>query len=266
MKQSAGKKRSAWSLVGRTLLGLSALWWLFVFFGIAFAEDAGEIATSIKYGLILSAVPIAIGIYCVRRGRKEQAPEAQQGPELVAEPVQETQQSVVQIKDSGSEIALTIPVWARVIAWILLLFGVGLVPAALMGWAGDPSGANGEKWIPAGFGLFFVLLGIWMVGMTTKITFNQPPGYMTVTLGKWPLFLWFLRTKRISKEEARSAFVRSVKRMVSGGDWNMPSSSRHTAYQVKVVMNSGKEVTLHEDWNPDVSNYLARRISEFSQQ
>ena len=107
-----------------------------------------------------------------------------------------------------------------------------------------------------------------MVGMTTKVTFDKPPGYMTVTRGHIPLFLWFVRTKRISKEEARSVFVRSVERMVFGGyiGLNVPSTSRHTAYQVKVVMNSGKEVTLHGDWNTDVSNYLARRISEFSQQ
>ncbi len=245
MRQSTGRKSSAWFWVGVVLLYASALWWL-----IAIATIVAEpeyIVEGIIGSLIVTVIPIGIGVYCIRRGKKGQA--------------REVQQSVYRIKDEGSKIVIRLLVLFYVAAWILLLFGVGLVfgvvlvPAALMEWAGDPSGANGEIYWIVGTGLFLVLLGIWMVGITTKITFNQPPGYMTVTLGMWPLFLWFLRTKRISKEDARSAFVRSGE-----------PASWHTAYQARVVMESGKEVTLVEDGNPSVSNYLVRRILEFSRQ
>jgi len=161
-------------------------------------------------------------------------------------------------KDTPSEIIIKMPWWFRVIAWAELLLGAGFFTGYLPAILADP---NSETLIPAGFGLLFILLGIWMVGMTTKVTFNQPPGYMTVTRGHIPVFLWFLRTRVvISREEARSVVVGSVQRSV--GEYG----GTKTAYDVMVVTTSGKEVKLYDGgWKRDKADYLAKRILEFSQ-
>ncbi len=67
----------------------------------------------------------------------------------------------------------------------------------------DKNLGGGFALIGAGLGL--VLVGIWMMGLNTKAIFNQSSGHMTMTRGAIPVFLWFLRTKRISREELRSA-------------------------------------------------------------
>ena len=100
-----------------------------------------------------------------------------------------------------------------------------------------------------------------MVGMTTKVKFDKPPGYMTVTSGYCQLFLWFLRTKRISRDEARSVFVSSAERMAGS------SGETATGYNVMVIMSSGKESKLYDaGWKKDKADYLARRIAEFGRE
>ncbi len=157
-------------------------------------------------------------------------------------------------KDSQSEIVIKMPWWFRVIAWGELLLGfpffIGYLPASLA----DP---NSETLIPAGFGLLFILLGIWMAGMTTKVTFDKPPGYITVSRGHCPLFLWFLRTKRISREEAKSAFACVIDHW-----WD-----EHSHHEVRVVASSGKEVKLLDGGRyQDVANYLAKRIEDWAKE
>ena len=128
-------------------------------------------------------------------------------------------------KDTQSEIVIKMPWWFRVIAWSCVLF---LLP-----------------------------IGIWMVGMTTKVIFNRPPGYMTVTRGHIPVFLWFLRRRVISREEAKSVFA-----CVINNWWD--EGSHH---EVRVVANSGKEAKLLDGGRyGDVANYLAKRILDFAQE
>ena len=67
MKQSTGQKRGLWFWVGVTLLSISALWWLML---ISVGDDIGD---AVLAGVVTTVVPIGIGIYCVRRGRKELA-------------------------------------------------------------------------------------------------------------------------------------------------------------------------------------------------
>lgn len=106
-------------------------------------------------------------------------------------------------------------------------------------------------------GLICILIGGIVPDMGTKVTFNQPPGYMTVTRR----FCWlFSRRKRVSREEARNVRVRSVWRLSSmphGHGW---------AYQVRVTMKSGKEVSLYIGWERDRADYLAQKILDFGQQ
>ncbi len=108
-----------------------------------------------------------------------------------------------------------------------------------------------------GASLGILLLGIWFVGWTTKVTLDEALGYVTVTRGHCPLFLWFLRTKRISKDEARSVFVGSEKEKYFGV---------MTGYEVMVTMSSGKELQLYDDWNSDRADYLVKRILDFAEE
>ena len=224
MKKSAGQKRSGWFWVGVGLLSLSALWWLVLILVVIIGhEDAFD---TFLGGVVITIIPIGIGIYGIRRGRKAQAVEVQPGSEPAAKPVRETRQSHVGlIKDTQSEIVIKMPWWFHVVAWSCVLF---LLP-----------------------------IGIWMVGMTTKVIFNRPPGYMTVTRGHIPVFLWFLRGRVISREEAKSVFA-----CVINNWWD--EGSHH---EVRVVANSGKEVRLCDAGRyGNKANYLAKRIREFGQQ
>ena len=146
MKQSAGQKKRLWFWVGVALLSISALWWLMLIFtAVVDPEDIGD---TILGGVVTTVVPIGIGIYGVRRGRKALAVETQRGPESAAKPVREAQQSI-------TKIVINMPWWFRVVAWGELLVGlpffIGYLPASLS----DP---NSETLIPAGFGLFLFCL------------------------------------------------------------------------------------------------------------
>ncbi len=158
-------------------------------------------------------------------------------------------------KDSQSEIVIKQSQWIYVGGWGILLFGllffIGYLPSIL-------ADLNSETLIPTGFGLFFVLLGIWIVGWTTKVTFDKPPGYLTVSRGNWPLFLWFLRTKRFSRQEVKSVFAYSR----DPWWWTYEGSDMH---EVRAVANSGKEVILcNVGWKHDIASYLANRIENWA--
>ena len=204
-KRSGGR---AWFWVGVVLLTLSAFLWVVV---ILLDIGSGDKGGAILLGVIWTAIPIGIGIYCVRRGRRPLAVEGDAFKEVKGF---KGRKVITRETATGSEIVVKMPWWFRVVAWLELI----LPP-----------------------------VGIWMLGMTTKVTFNEPPGYITVVRGHVPFFWWFLRAKRISKEEARSVFVGS-----------------ELDYQLKVTMSSGKEVKLYDggEWG-DVAEYLCKRILDF---
>jgi hypothetical protein len=263
MGQSTHRGRRVWFWVAAALLTISALFWLILIF--IMIDEPGDTGSIILTGVLLTGIPIGIGIYCLRRGRKAPAAEVQHSLESIyaglpnMEPVVEAQKSIRNIQDSGSEIVIKMPWWFRVVAWGELLCGILLL---LVGLARLPVGEMqdpGDMWFMVGFGVFFVLLGIWMVGMTTKVAFSLAQGDMTISRGSIPLFLWFLRTRRISREEARSVFVHSADRSVGG------YGGTKQAYEVRVVARSGKEVKLYDGgWNQDKAAYLARRIRGFA--
>jgi len=87
MKQSAIWKRRTWFWVGVTLLSISALWWLII--AVIMAEEPEDVAATIGVGLLLSAVPIGIGIYCVVRSRKAQDAQTARAHETTSGPVVE---------------------------------------------------------------------------------------------------------------------------------------------------------------------------------
>ncbi len=159
------------------------------------------------------------------------------------------------IKDSQSEIVIKQRGWFYVVAWANIPFGlllfIGYLPASLA----DPTS---DTWVPVGFGLLFILLGIWLVGMTTKVTFDKPPGYVTVSRGNHPVFLWFLRIKRISREEAESVSVCSR----DPWWWTHEGSSMH---EVRSIAKSGKEVILfNAGWEKNKAIYVAKKIKDWA--
>ena len=158
-------------------------------------------------------------------------------------------------KETQSEVFIKKPIWWRALVWsflglAMMFFIAGLVQSLT---EVDPA-----YLIMAGIGLLFTLLGISFVRMHTKVNFNKPPGYMTVVRGNYPSFLRSLRTRVISREEAKSVFVYPVQ---STGTNMLGTVYTHIfSYRVNVVMLSGKEVTLYDERRADVANHLAKRI------
>jgi len=216
MKQPTSQKRRAWFWVGVTLLSLSVLFWLMI--TLTMIYDLGfEGVDAFVVGVMFTTIPTGIGIYSLQRSRK-------------------AQDTATEIVSRLSELAF----------WSGLLFIVFGIPIILLGLDGaltdkDPGGGLGLIAV----GIFAVLIGIWFMEVTTKVTFDQPPGYLTVTLGHIPVFLWFLRKKSISREEARTVTV-----------------TGHPL--VKIVMKSGKELKLWT-WRFDEAELLEQRILDFGQ-
>ena len=110
--------------------------------------------------------------------------------------------------------------------------------------------------------IFFVLIilswGIWMMGKTTKITFDRPLGYLTVNHNIFTVLLWYTRKKIvISAEEARSIFVQEI-------DEERGDGSPTTRYDVRVIINSGKVVRLYSDGDQDKADYVGETIKAWA--
>ncbi len=224
MKQPSGQKRSGWFWVGVSLLSLSALFWLIVILIIVIEGDGAGVV----FGVICTAIPVGIGIYSVRRSRKAQ--------------------------DIGAEIVSRVRERLFWFGLLIMLFGI---PFILLGLdLADKNLGGGLALI--GVGLFSVLGGIWGMGLNTKVMFNQPPGYMTVTRGAIPVFLWFLRTKRISREELRSA-LGSPDEFIVFDPFSGPI--RRRPYNVEVVKELVRKLTWVY-WTSDAEEQLVQGICD----
>lgn len=72
MRQPTSKKSSAWFWVGVALLSLSAFVWVIV---ILANIGSGNILGLILFGVMVTAIPIGVGIYGIRRGRIPETPQ-----------------------------------------------------------------------------------------------------------------------------------------------------------------------------------------------
>ena len=68
MNHPSRRKRIIRLWIGIVLLSVSALFWLMLI--IAIASEAEEVDHVIISGLVLSSIPLGVGIYYVKRGRR----------------------------------------------------------------------------------------------------------------------------------------------------------------------------------------------------
>ena len=94
--------------------------------------------------------------------------------------------------------------------------------------------------------------GIWMVGAVTRIDFSQYAESISVTRGHVPLFLWFQRTKRVSREDAKTARVRPLARL------------DRIFYLVEVAIDSDGVLRLYDGDDPGQAEDMVRVIRRWS--
>jgi len=61
-------KGNTWSWVGISILTLCALWWLII--GLVMATSPRSITDTIIFGILVSIVPVGLGIFCIIRGKR----------------------------------------------------------------------------------------------------------------------------------------------------------------------------------------------------
>ncbi len=165
-------------------------------------------------------------------------------------------------RDTDTEIVIRLHWGFRVFGSALMLYGIGLTTGGFINGVAGPGTVSDRilvGLILGGVGIFFFLSGVYAASTTTKITFNQPPGHMTMRWRTWQR-RWppFTRTKHISMEEVAQADIDSE----SGKDME---GHHRTLFQVWLMTKSGEKVMLLHYYPVDrkVAQRLKQRILEF---
>ena len=140
--------------------------------------------------------------------------------------------------------------WVLLTGWIMLLAAALLISFSLYKIASGEWGIGGALIISVL--LIFGALGIGMAGATTTVTFNTYSDSITVTRGFIPIFLWWLRTKSISRLSVSEVRV------------SFRDSEYVSEYRVEIVTTSGKALMLFRDENSSAAKDLANRIRRWS--
>jgi len=171
------------------------------------------------------------------------------------------------ILNSGGILVVVLFGWLFVIIGVVfVLFAIVLIAEFVSGTDIIPGAADlSLAWLEAGIGIVVIPFGIWLAGMRTKIARSRGSDYITVTRGEFPIFLPSLRTKRISREEARTAFVQAERR--EGQSPSTYESYWYTEYLIKVRLLSGETLKIFNAGQKERrADDLVRRIREFAQQ
>ena len=143
--------------------------------------------------------------------------------------------------------------YAVLTGWILLLAAPLLLAILLF------KIATGEDELGATVLIALVpvlaLVGIYLAGSTTTVTFHTYTDSMTVNRGFIPLFMWWRRTKCISRETARTAIVSSV----------AATELSDTLYRVEVIIPAGDAFVLFVDNNSETVEDLAIKIRQWGE-
>jgi len=165
--------------------------------------------------------------------------------------------------DAESQVVIKPPLLRLVIGYLILLAGV--VFTSLFVVAIVVALGRGQTALPfliciIVLGLPIIWLGTSLSFRTTKVFFNHELGFIIVTRGHISPLFQFLRTKRISREETRTAhFLAKEVRRGHGGST--------VKYEVTVLVKSGMRLVLHSaHWGGDEAKELTRRILDFGQE
>ncbi len=162
------------------------------------------------------------------------------------------------MKDGSTKIILS-PRWVLMfvfMGWFFVVLGVFLLlsvvvtlaDVAVFTWVGVP----------------FILFGIWLAGLGTKMSWQPGSKYITVTRGMFPIFLSPLRTKRISRAEAQRAVLQT-----NTHKWGTMTGQvvRSNVYSVNVPLLRGGTLTIASvGRNERRAVDLVRRIRNFARQ
>jgi hypothetical protein len=99
--------------------------------------------------------------------------------------------------------------------------------------------------------LLLFVVGIWMAGYTNTIIFDADS--MTVTRGYVPPFMWWLRTTKLSRENARTVEVTEH-----------PQIEGRLEYWVELITEPGKRFVVFKWFDPGEADYVLRRIQRWS--
>ena len=157
IKQSTGKGRRSWFWAGVVLLSISALFWLIIILVIVSKGDgAGALV-----GVLFTAVPIGIGSYGIRRGRKKPSVEMQLG----TEPAFTTQQAVQPMPRINSHALADrhptgyfqrYPLYLKCIYMAFTVMGIGFLVGASLMFANDSYG----------WAIFFGFIGVILIRLS----------------------------------------------------------------------------------------------------
>ena len=139
---------------------------------------------------------------------------------------------------------------ALLLGWIILVAALVIISVSVFKLAFGEKEIGAAVLIP--FVSSFALMGIWLAGLTTTVTFDRYAESMTVTRGYVPIYIWWQRTKSISRDTARTVHVTTREYAES------------TEYRVEVDTESGKTLMLFRDARPDDANDLVARIRRWS--
>ena len=169
MQQPTGQKKGVWFWVGVVLLSVSALWWLLIV--LILVSEPEDVAVTVVVSLILTAVPMGVGIYCMMHGRKPRGVEVQQSPEptYVSQPVAKPAQSVKlgreAYADFDKSVAENLTESARQgrkkPEWKYLPIVLGIIPASIAVIGSVFSLPINPSWLRSV--LLFAVLAAWIV-------------------------------------------------------------------------------------------------------
>jgi len=268
MKQFTGKGRGVWFWVGVVLLSISVLWWLI--FIIAIVSEPKDVVVSFVVWLLLSALPIGIGIYCVMHGRKVHDKEVRQATkptyttQTAVEPAeemqsieQETTTAMKTMKNAGgleilasSQCMVIRPIFSErfglifglafVIVWSIIAQFIPIILIRVL------------------FSVFGILMGLLILRgfLGSKIFIDKPT--QTVTINKRSFFL---------ASRQRVIPFSDVENVVIDYEQKTSMSGPHggtTSYDAwKVSLDIGEKVEIKNTTKKANMLYLASEISRF---
>ena len=152
------------------------------------------------------------------------------------------------VKNTDNQIVVRLPIWMQIIAGLCVACGIGVFAIIVL-----------TAWNTTGLGvaLGFLLFGIFflgLLGLTTKVTFDEALGNITISNRIWSLPY---RTRRIPRKP-----VQSVTPTVSQD--SVGPTAGFTYYGVSIRVEGRIKPVKIGNPSRKSANYLADRINRFA--